>query len=1268
MAAALDATYQKLDQREQVLLRPDTHVGACTRAEPTLQYVYNAATRAIERRAIAYVPALLTIFNEILCNAADRAQAGARTIKVTIERAGTLSVYNDGPSIPLDAHPTHKILIPELLFGHLNTSTNYDDAVKRTTGGRNGFGAKALNIFARHFLLEVRHKGKLYTQVFEDNMSKIGAPRITQAPAKKSGDLANDFVRVTARVDLARFGMRELDDDIVALMSRRVIDVSACNPAVSVYLDGRLVPVRSLEAYARCCLGERTVFPAAAADDDDEAAPTTTATTTTTTTATTTSAEKAPKKKMVCAQLDARWSVVVCASDDDAFEHVSFVNSLCTTRGGTHVRLITDRLVKALEDVSAAKASKKEAPPKGAQIRNQLCIFVNCLIENPAFDGQTKEFMTSLAKDFGSVPKMDDAFVKRVAACGVMEAAARYAALKSDMALSKMGGSVAKNKRRLTGLPKLDDANEAGGKRASECTLILTEGDSAKALAVAGLGVIGRDLYGVFPLRGKLLNVREATAKQEAENVEILAVRRILGLEHKKKYDAASVKALRYGKILIMTDQDFDGSHIKGLIINFVHYYFPELLRVPNFMQFFVTPIVKTKRGTGAGARVETFYTLPQYEAWKANNSNGAGWTPKYYKGLGTSTAAEAKEYFSDLPKHRISYAYAGPQDDEAIRLAFEKKRADDRKTWLASIDPLTTFADYSKPTLSYNAFVNRELVLFSHADCTRSIPSLLDGLKPGQRKIMYACFKRNLVAEIKVAQLAGYVSETAAYHHGEASLMSTIINLAQDYVGSNNLNLLYPSGQFGTRLKGGRDAASSRYIFSRLSVLARLIFHPDDDALLEYLDDDGQSIEPRHYVPVLPMALVNGVDGIGTGWSSVIPCYSERALIARVRARLAGSKLAPIAPWYRGFTGTIEIEAADAPPKGRKRARDNTESGDESDDLGSDAALVAEASAVVASAVAAAQATIAAAAPVPAPAPERATQRYIVRGRYTYDAARDPTRLEITELPLHVWTERYKEFLETMVEGDAEKNVPSFVSDFNEFHDDVHVHFVVTLRPEGVALVKREGVEAAFKLAGSLTTSNMVLFDGTGALKRYDSVDEIFEEFVVARFALYKRRRLYLIAEREREFTLADNKARFVRAIVESTLTISGIDNAALAALLDERKFARFPKKAGSAADGGETDAALSDFDYLLSMRLTSLTKERVAKLEQERAAKETDLVRLRASTARSLWLDDLAALERGLDALEKEERAAADKTNAVVDASRKRKAPAAKEKSAKK
>ena len=183
--------------------------------------------------------------------------------------------------------------------------------------------------------------------------------------------------------------------------------------------------------------------------------------------------------------------------------------------------------------------------------------------------------------------------------------------------------------------------------------------------------------------------------------------------------------------------------------------------------------------------------------------------------------------------------------DGNALEMAFSKKKIEERKDWLRSFVP-GTYLDHSESVIKYHDFVNRELILFSRADLERSIPNVVDGFKPGQRKIAFACFKRNLKSDIKVAQLAGYVAEHSAYHHGEASLMSTIIGLAQDFVGSNNINLLVPQGQFGTRIQGGKDAASPRYIFTRMSNLTRHLFNEADDTLLKYLNEEGQSIEPE--------------------------------------------------------------------------------------------------------------------------------------------------------------------------------------------------------------------------------------------------------------------------------------------------------------------------------------------------------------------------------------------------------------------------------------
>jgi DNA topoisomerase-2 len=431
----------------------------------------------------------------------------------------------------------------------------------------------------------------------------------------------------------------------------------------------------------------------------------------------------------------------------------------------------------------------------------------------------------------------------------------------------------------------------------------VTEGDSAKALAVSGLSVVGRDRYGVFPLRGKLLNVRDATHDQIMNNAEITNVKAILGLKHGATYDSA--KSLRYGHIMIMTDQDHDGSHIKGLLINFLHCHFPSLLRIPGFLLEFITPIIKATKGK----KSQVFYTLPEYDNFKEEmDGSTRGWSIKYYKGLGTSTAKEAKEYFSALEHHRKTFAWTGDNDGNLIDMAFGKNRVGDRKSWLLNYEP-GTFLDMTGDEVRYDEFVNKELILFSRADLLRSIPSMVDGFKPSQRKVMYSCFKRKLKSDIKVAQLSGYVSEHSAYHHGEASLASTIVGLAQDYVGSNNVNILVPSGQFGTRLAGGKDHASPRYIFTRLAPICRAIFPESDDAMLDYMNEDGQVIEPEHYLPILPLILVNGADGIGTGWSTSIPNYNPRDIVANIRHILDDEDVERMHPWYRGFNGDITEE-----------------------------------------------------------------------------------------------------------------------------------------------------------------------------------------------------------------------------------------------------------------------------------------------------------------------------------------------------------------------
>ncbi|XP_068651823.1 DNA topoisomerase 2-like [Aristolochia californica] len=858
----IEETYQKKTQLEHILLRPDTYIGSIEKHTQTL-WVYESGE--IFYRSITYVPGLYKIFDEILVNAADNKQRDPfmDSVKVDIDaEQNCISVYNNGAGVPVEMHQEEGVYVPELIFGHLLTSSNYDDTVKKTTGGRNGYGAKLTNIFSTEFIIQTADGRRLkkYKQVFSDNMGNKSEPVITKCKESEN------WTKITFKPDLAKFNMTHLEDDVVALMKKRVVDLAGTlGKTVKVELNGQRVPVKSFQDYVNLYLK---------------------------------SANKSREEELprIIEKVNDRWEV--CASlSDGHFQQVSFVNGIATIKGGTHVEYVTNQITNHL--VTVVNKKNKNAHLKPHAARNHLWVFVNALIDNPAFDSQTKETLTTRQSSFGSKCELSDDFLKKVSRSGIVESLLSWANFKQSKELKKTDGS----KKQRVSVEKLKDANEAGGKNSDKCTLILTEGDSAKTLAVAGIDVVGSDLYGVFPLRGKLLNVREASHKQLMENAEIQNIKQILGLQQNKQYE--NVKSLRYGHIMIMTDQDHDGSHIKGLLINFFHSCWPSLLRIPSFLVEFITPIVKATNNKTR--KILSFYTMPEYETWKESlGGNAKGWSVKYYKGLGTNTSEEGRQYFREIGKHKKDFVWADDQDGDAIELAFSKKKIEARKDWLRQFEP-GTHLDQKEKLIKYSDFVNKELILFSMADLQRSIPSMVDGLKPGQRKILFCSFKRNFVKEIKVSQFSGFVSEHSAYHHGEQSLNATIIGMAQNFVGSNNINLLQPNGQFGSRQQGGKDHASARYIYTCLSPLTRYLFPKDDDILLDYLNEDGQYIEPTWYMPIIPTVLVNGSEGIGTGWSTYIPNYNPRDIVANVKRLLSGESMVPMHPWYKGFKGMIE-------------------------------------------------------------------------------------------------------------------------------------------------------------------------------------------------------------------------------------------------------------------------------------------------------------------------------------------------------------------------
>jgi DNA topoisomerase-2 len=1147
----VEEKYKKYELLEHILALPDTYIGSIEPQKIT-SYVFDETSKKMEIAELMYNPGLLKCFDEVIVNAIDHSMRlkaeeekgkenikHVKNIKVTIDKtSGSISIFNDGNGVDIKKHSTYGDLwIPELIFGELLTSTNYDKGEEKIWGGKNGYGSKLTNIFSKEFTIETidHYTNKIYSQTFRNNMTERDKPTV-KASSKAP------YTQITFTPDYERFGIKNITDDIYKLFHRRVIDACATtNKDVSVSFNGEKISIKDFEKYCELFLDKK-------------------------------------EQPLIYEACGERWEIGASISSSGSFEYLSFVNGINTIKGGKHIEYITNMITKNLVDMTL---NKKKKAVKTQHIKDNLIIFVKALIVNPSFDSQSKETLTTPVAKFGSKCELSEKFYEKLFKSGIIDKALSITEFYDKKKLVKTDG---KKISRII-VPKLDDANLAGTKHSAECTIILTEGDSAKTMATAGLSVIGRDRYGVFPLRGKILNVKDATMQKISDNNEIAAIKKILGLEQNKKYK--DISELRYGSIMIMTDQDHDGSHIKGLIFNIFQSMWHELYEIPGFLTSMLTPIIKA---TNNKKEVIEFYNMSDYEKWSETiNAKNGSWKIKYYKGLGTSDDNEAKEYFKNMKK--VTYMY-DDNADEVIDLAFNKKRADDRKLWLQNYDK-DNVLDYSKLNVDYKSFVDKDLIHFSNRDLQRSINHLCDGLKESTRKIIYACFKKKLYTnEIKVAQLSGYVGEVSAYHHGENSLQQAIVGMAQIFVGTNNINLLCPNGQFGSRCQGGQDASSARYIFTMLSKLTRLIFKEEDNFILNYQNDDGQQIEPEFYVPIIPMILVNGGIGIGTGYSTNIPQYNPNDIISICKIICNAIKLTDISinsledieninetikileineitPYYLGFKGSIV------------KAEKNS---------------------------------------------------YISRGIYKWI---DDSTVEISELPIGSWTEDYKEFLENMIINNL-NNLKYIENHYTSKNVKFVLHFNTNVRQsiEG-------NFDVLFKLQSSknLSINNIHLFNKDGVIQKYESAIEIIKEWAETRIVKYFERKNYQLKNLEKEAKVLSNKMRFILDVINGTIQIMNKKLSEVTQKLIELKYDPIVEEnidkdednlPEENIDKDAKEINYKNYNYLLKLPISQLTYDRKIILEKEFNEINDKLKILRNTNIEDLWLKDLTELEK--------------------------------------
>jgi len=830
MSKIKSSDYELLSQEEQILLRPDTVIGSMLEKSAMLWVPIDGK---FQKKLIRWTPGFIKLFDEILTNASDHAQreVGVKEIKINVSIGD--KIWKMDVWNDGEGIPIVKNDKHNLWIPDMVLGRLNSGSNYDDTKLRWGAGRNGVGSGAVSIFSKkfVIDCADGKKSFYSENLDNS---KIRTEPLIKSSK--KSYTRIYWEPDVDRFEINH-PYEVLLLIERRIWDVAAFNPNIKIWFNGALIPINNFKDWANSF------------------------------------------DKFNILWEDEHHQLGLSLSDE--YSQDSIVNGNTTWSGGTHVDGFINQIIKRiLEDKKAEKRVKPN------QLKNIFHIHLISKVINPQFDTQSKETLYSKI----SIPQIDKSFFKKLYNSEINESIDDIINdVDKKLLLSLNKKAAGKNLK----IDKLVDAHKAGTKDSEKCYLAISEGDSSKGIVLTGINEIGRDYWGVFPIKGRSLNVRNVDNDKISKNEEIKNIIKILGLVPGKKYK--SLSELRYGKIVFFTDADHFGISIKGLLLNLFHLMWSELLEL-GFCYEFITPIVKAKKGN----KVKDFYDIGQMKLEDLSD-----WKTKYYKGLGTITALEIKEMFKNIDKHLIRFNYDELRDSNKIDMVFNKKRADDRKNWM-----LSTLPDIlsKSGSIDIDKFIDNEFIHFSNYDNTISIPDLMDGFKPSQRKAVWVALERNLKDEVKVAQFGASVAEKTHYNHGENNMFETIIKMAQNHNCSNWINLFEPVGNFGNRVNP--DAwASPRYIYTHLSKWSDLIFKRED---LEILDDnyeEGFKIEPKFLLPIIPLILVNGISGIGTGWSTNIPNFDPVNIIDYIRKKLGDSvRSSVIKPNWRGWNGKLEL------------------------------------------------------------------------------------------------------------------------------------------------------------------------------------------------------------------------------------------------------------------------------------------------------------------------------------------------------------------------
>lgn len=1187
--------YQERQEIEHILASPDMFIDSSVHL-PRMEYLY--INGKIEQHNISMPMCIFRLFMEAFANAVDASSKSARKgvdpgkIVVTMD-SKRVSIYNEGLPIPLEEHPSNGLLVPEMLFGRLRTSSNYTGV--RYEIGRNGYGAKLVNIYSLLFIAE-SYCGitrRYWKGTWTNNMSVMTDREFV------SKDLGpTSFVRVTYELDFKRFGYLEYPPEAIYLFSRSCVDACFTNK-VNVTFNDQVFNFSSAKAYAslyfpsECQTLTYYKWPPGIAPFVDS------------------DGTESPPNKFTLPDIE-----LIAIDTPNASKNISFVNSMMTMDGGIHVensiKKLSDYIVSVVNAKYKAKSKTKNAKvgdkekekdksPKVnlSHVRPNLSVIVAVRVQNPSFASQTKTLFRGVEGPNPDVPiPITDKIMDGMKNWNLYRILTALMEAKNYQELSKTDG---KKIRHLYD-KKILDANFAGTSRSDEATCIFTEGKSAKQLVVVLRGCIprGQDVLGAVPLRGKMINALNHTPLEMSDNEEVKLIKKALGLKEGIDYTIPGNRTtLRYGRAMIMADQDVDGRHIKGLFLIYMEAYFPSLLQC-GFVMEYMTPSI---RGTKGGDEMK-FYNDYEYELWTKSMTNMMGWKIKRCKGLASSSKEEIK---NDIKNPRILVIQRDELATQSLHLGFNGERlfSNLRKKWIDTFDR-SSVPEPINGAQTVTSYIKDELITFAIANLERHIPSIYDGLKDCQRKIIYTYMGPKGVFDINklvgVGPFSGKVINKAEYQHGETSLHDAVALMCADYAGSNNMPYFKSESMLGSRMEGSADAGAARYTKFKGQPWLELVYNKKDLALLKPVTGEGEKkdgtrkqIGYEYYFTPVPMHMINGARGIASGHATFIPNFHPIAIINGLRELIAGLPLTPLVPYYKGHTGPITISD-------KRKMKYETSSVPINFTL-SDEDMV----------------------PVTKPGKDEEPEwtlynpkipgslngTYLSGGKYVmvsrgYFVDDGRHTISIKELPIGVWTVTYKEFIRQLLKDKK-------ITDMKDYCDDEKVHIDIMDfkgRKSGDNMMVTD--DLSLHLIRRYSLNNMILLDENKKPRKFGSPEDILKYFFNLTLDGYHRRKMHIIDTLTRQILDISGKIRFMEAVMSGYLNL------------------------WSSGKSRPVEDIYHEMDSLeierkhLSTTCKSFTVEKLLSLHEKRAKLVQEREQISVVPPTDLWLEDLARLEK--------------------------------------